>query len=289
MRKWRKLYASILGSESLTRVSSDAFALCTLLIAVQDDSGYYPWTPTKIRQLIAVRPDWTLEDADRYLEELIKQEVLTLEDGGVVLTRGKELNGKLRPDVEDDLYPRLSNGNTTDTSRQHDVNTTDTSRQHDVNTTDTSRQHDVTGKGRGEKRGGRGREEQRRAEKIKSRLRVEQSESRVRKKPTHTSTLSQNSFKSSGSSPLEPTEITEAFRAQAATEFPDLGGRPEIDIIIDHALGHKSAANNPDKQAYVRDWLRRERPKDSPGNGKEDQVEPWGHVKKDNPKMYLKL
>ena len=116
MRSWRKAHASILDSEQLAQISDSAALLFDLLNLVQDDTGYYPWTPTRIRRLTACRPRWTLADAYQYAEEIVGVGLAAWVDGGIVLIGGAERNGKPRVDVADDIYPRHVN-TATETSR----------------------------------------------------------------------------------------------------------------------------------------------------------------------------
>ena len=121
MKPWRKLYASILDSDSLYGVSSEAIVLLIFLIVAQDDSGYYPWTPVKIERLIISRPSWNVEVAERYAKELESAGVLAFAEGGVMLIKGKELNGITRKDVAEELYQRNQAVNVPSTLRQRAV------------------------------------------------------------------------------------------------------------------------------------------------------------------------
>lgn len=106
MRTWRKIYASLLDSEQVSHLSDGAVILLVFLIVAQDDSGYYPWTDTKLRRLTVVRPLHTRDDLVTWRDELVTAGIARLEDGGVVLIKGVTLNGIPRKDLRPELYLR---------------------------------------------------------------------------------------------------------------------------------------------------------------------------------------
>ena len=97
MRSWRKLYVNVLDSERAPLLSDSAFTLFFLLVAVQDDEGFYPWTPQAVRRLIISR-NWGLEQATEFAKEIVAAEMAFWDEGstGIVLFRGQELNGRPR-------------------------------------------------------------------------------------------------------------------------------------------------------------------------------------------------
>lgn len=119
MRTWRKLHASILDSADIANLSDGAVVLLTLLIAAQDDSGYYPWNPTKIKRLTITR-SWDSKQTSVIAQELCSAGIARFADNGIILLNGQKLNGKPRKDVEDDLYSRAAMS----TPREHDVDAT---------------------------------------------------------------------------------------------------------------------------------------------------------------------
>ncbi len=104
-REWRKLFLTILDSERFATLSDGATCLLFLLIVAQDDTGYYPWEPAKIKHLVTGRP-WSLEDTNRHAEELEGVGLISRRDNGFYLRNGEELNGNPRPDRPSFLYPR---------------------------------------------------------------------------------------------------------------------------------------------------------------------------------------
>ncbi len=107
MREWRKLYSSIVDSEQIAALSDSAFSLFTLLIIAQDDIGYYPWTPVKIRTLTISR-GWTLEQAQSFFCEIKEAGLAIEQDGGIILVNGATLNGQPRNDRRTLTYQRLT-------------------------------------------------------------------------------------------------------------------------------------------------------------------------------------
>ncbi len=107
MRTWRKLYSKVLDSEQIGELSDGAYCLLMMLITAQDDTGFYPWSATKVRRLIAARPNWTEGQATTYAEELVSQGIVSWQPGGILLTEGQALNGKPKEGhTGDDLYSR---------------------------------------------------------------------------------------------------------------------------------------------------------------------------------------
>ena len=136
MRTWRKVHASILDSEQVAQLSDGAIVLLTFLIVAQDDTGFYPWTDTKVRRLVATRPKWSLKKTKTLADEIVSAGIAHWEDGGIILDSGERLNGKPRSDVAELKYQR-ENTESTDTTPLHDVPT-------DVTPTDTPRPRDVS-------------------------------------------------------------------------------------------------------------------------------------------------
>jgi len=108
MRVWRKLHASILDSSDVAGLSDAAALLLTFLITAQDDTGYYPWNPTKIKRLTLTR-NWSTERSQTLAEELCVAGITRFEEGGILLINGAKLNGKPRKGVEEESYPRNTN------------------------------------------------------------------------------------------------------------------------------------------------------------------------------------
>ena len=96
-RSWRKLHVKVIDSERAPRLSDSAFTLFFLLVAAQDDEGYYPWTPQAVRRLTISRT-WSLEEAKEFANELVAEGMAWWDEGatGIVLDRGEELNGRPR-------------------------------------------------------------------------------------------------------------------------------------------------------------------------------------------------
>lgn len=105
MRVWRKLYGSILESSGISSLSDQAALLLTFLIAAQDDTGYYPWDPTKIKRLTITRA-WSADKIQIMAKELCKAGITKFEEGGIILVNGAKLNGKPRKGVAEDRYSR---------------------------------------------------------------------------------------------------------------------------------------------------------------------------------------
>lgn len=103
MRTWRKVYASLLDSDDVGDLSDGALNLFFLLIIAQDDEGAYPWTASKIKRLTVTR-EWTPDQTDAFLQEIIGAGIATRDGNYVVLSSGAALNGQLRSDREKDVY-----------------------------------------------------------------------------------------------------------------------------------------------------------------------------------------
>jgi len=125
MRAWRKIHAIILESEQVALLSDGAVVLLTFLIAAQDDDGYYPWTPTKIRRLTISRPNWTPEEINIFVNEIVEAGIAKWEGAGILLINGQKLNGRLRSDVPLFHYQR-DNDEALSTGRIRPVDGVDT-------------------------------------------------------------------------------------------------------------------------------------------------------------------
>ena len=97
IRSWRKLYAKVIDSERAPRLSDSAFTLFFFLVAMQDDEGFYPWTPQAVRRLTLSR-EWSFERATELAKELTAAGMTFWDEGatGIILYRGEELNGRPR-------------------------------------------------------------------------------------------------------------------------------------------------------------------------------------------------
>ena len=91
MRKWRKLHSNLIFSERAPMLSDSAMILFCLLVLVQDDEGFYPWTPQAVRSFTISRT-WSFEQATELANELVAAGMAFWEEGaaGIVLHRGKE-------------------------------------------------------------------------------------------------------------------------------------------------------------------------------------------------------
>ena len=94
MRSWRKLHSNLLFSERAPLLSDSAMTLFCLLVVVQDDEGYYPWTPQAVRSFTISRP-WSFEQTTELAKELVAAGMAFWDEDskGIVLHRGEELNG----------------------------------------------------------------------------------------------------------------------------------------------------------------------------------------------------
>ena len=94
MRSWRKLHSNLIFSERAPLLSDSAMTLFCLLVVVQDDEGYYPWTPQAVRSFTISRP-WSFEQTTEFANELVAAGMAFWDEGaaGIVLHRGEELNG----------------------------------------------------------------------------------------------------------------------------------------------------------------------------------------------------
>jgi hypothetical protein len=93
MREYRKLYASIVVSEKLANVSTDARWLWVLLVVSQDDEGKYPWTPVKIKAL-TVGTNWSNDEVQSLGSALAESQLIRIEDQWVYIVNGTEKNGQ---------------------------------------------------------------------------------------------------------------------------------------------------------------------------------------------------
>ena len=93
MREYRKIYASIVVSEKLAKVSTDARWLWVLLLVSQDDEGKYPWTPIKIKAL-TVGTNWSSDDVQSLGSVLAESELIHIESPWVYIVKGTEKNGQ---------------------------------------------------------------------------------------------------------------------------------------------------------------------------------------------------
>jgi hypothetical protein len=105
MREWRKLHSGILESRRFAELTDEAAVLFFLLISAQDDTGYYPWEPTKIKRLTVAR-DWSLDRTQTFAEELVQHGMAEWVDGGLMLRKGESLNGRPRKDIAALIYSR---------------------------------------------------------------------------------------------------------------------------------------------------------------------------------------
>ena len=120
MRTWRKVYSNLLESSRAQTLSEGALNLFLFLVIAQDDSGYYPWDPAKVKRLTVIR-SWSIEEVKGFAEELVTAGMAGWKDGGIELRRGAELNGIPRKDVEPEMYPRERHVNATLTPREQRV------------------------------------------------------------------------------------------------------------------------------------------------------------------------
>ena len=86
MRTWRKLHSSILDSSDIEQLSDGAALLLVFLIPAQDDTGWYPWTPSKVKRLIATR-QWSHEQARAFADELVAAGIAIMIIGGTLWFR----------------------------------------------------------------------------------------------------------------------------------------------------------------------------------------------------------
>ena len=94
MRKWRKLHSNLIFSERAPLLSDSAMILFCLLVVIQDDEGFYPWTPQAVRSFTLSRT-WSFEQTTELANELVVAGMASWDEDalGIVLHRGKELNG----------------------------------------------------------------------------------------------------------------------------------------------------------------------------------------------------
>ena len=94
MRSWRKIHSKLIFSERAPLLSDSAMTLFCLLVVVQDDVGYYPWSPQAVRSFTISRP-WSFEQTTELANELVAAGMAFWDEDskGIVLHRGEELNG----------------------------------------------------------------------------------------------------------------------------------------------------------------------------------------------------
>ncbi|MDZ4248653.1 MAG: hypothetical protein U0990_00995 [Candidatus Nanopelagicales bacterium] len=83
----------------------EAKVLFFLLVAAQDDTGYFPWERMKVRTLVATC-SWTFEQATIHARTLVDGGMASWEEGGIVLRNGQALNGQNRSDRQPLFYQR---------------------------------------------------------------------------------------------------------------------------------------------------------------------------------------
>lgn len=90
----------------MAALSLEAAWLFILLIAAQDDTGWWPWTRVKVQRLTIGR-GWSYESATEYAGELVKADIALWVEGGLLLLKGEKLNGHHRNDVKREVYDRI--------------------------------------------------------------------------------------------------------------------------------------------------------------------------------------
>lgn len=93
VRPWRKVYAGLVTSDKLAKVSDAAAFLYTLLLVAQDDTGCYPWTPAKVRALCVNRP-WNGSKIASLVKELVAAKLVEPYDTVLHIVEGEAKNGK---------------------------------------------------------------------------------------------------------------------------------------------------------------------------------------------------
>jgi hypothetical protein len=97
MHPWRKLHSDWLSSSRLRKLSDGAFRLWVMLLTTQDDDGYFELEDAKLAQLVAGTTTWNSERCKTLIEELIEVGLVVRDGNFIVLYRGNEFNGMLRP------------------------------------------------------------------------------------------------------------------------------------------------------------------------------------------------
>lgn len=217
MRPWRKLYSSILESERFADVPPEAKVLFFLLVAAQDDTGYYPWERLKIRRLTAAC-SWSEDRARAYAQALVDGGMASWDAGGIILRKGQSLNGHPRDDRKPFLYQRHA----TDMSVAVSGQPTPVTVLREMIETETERETER------EKEEGTGGEPGSGAK------------APTRARPKRVTVV-------------DPEFIERMERQFALT----LGGSEAVREQVQDAVGHKAFLKWDDKQRYVLNWLRR--------------------------------
>jgi DnaD/phage-associated family protein len=98
MHPWRKIRIEWLSSSRLRKVSDSAFRMWLMLITAQDDDGYFELEDAKLAQLVAGTSTWNSERCKALIEELVEVGLIIRDGNFIVLYRGSEFNGMLRPE-----------------------------------------------------------------------------------------------------------------------------------------------------------------------------------------------
>ncbi len=98
MHPWRKIRIEWLSSSRLRKVSDSAFRMWLMLITAQDDDGYFELEDAKLAQLVAGTSTWNSERCKTLIEELVEVGLIIRDGNFIVLYRGSEFNGMLRPE-----------------------------------------------------------------------------------------------------------------------------------------------------------------------------------------------
>ena len=105
-RPSRVIHRSITTSERLAAVSDSAWRLYVLLLVNQDDEGRYPWSPFMVRALV-VGTQWSVQDAERFKDELVRTQLVLSKDSVLTVRRGAELNGVPKSGTPSWQTPRI--------------------------------------------------------------------------------------------------------------------------------------------------------------------------------------
>jgi hypothetical protein len=98
MHPWRKLNIEWLSSSRLRKISNGAFRLWVMLLTAQDDDGYFELEDAKLAQLVAGTTTWNSERCKAFIDELEEAGLVVRDGNFIVLYRGSEFNGMLRPE-----------------------------------------------------------------------------------------------------------------------------------------------------------------------------------------------
>ena len=225
MRAWRPLHKGFTSSDKIASVSDGAALLFTFLIAHQDDAARFPWTPTRVRALIASRT-WTLPQAHAFLSELISAGLMSVQGqygvstpvsipyfGLVEIVGGVAKAGPPKSGSREHREPRF-----------YETPSLTPDSKYGVSTASVQRQSYRT-------------EQNRRGEDLKT------------PHPTPTAVVKRRT----------PLPITEDYKAALVEEFSAaLGGAQAVRDAIEEALNHKAMDKRKDKRLYLRAWLRKE-------------------------------